>query len=161
MEVNENKVVVLHYTLTDNEGAEIDKSDDGSFAYLHGANNIIPGLETALVGKTAGDELSVSVIAAEAYGERDKEKLQEVPRTMFDDGSEISVGSQFHAEGPDDQMLVVTVMEIKDDNVVIDGNHPLAGVDLNFEVKVIEVRDALAEELEHGHVHGPDGHDHH
>ena len=160
MEVNDQKVVVLHYTLTDNDGAVIDKSEDGSFAYLHGANNIIPGLETALIGKTAGDEISVSVTAEDGYGERDDAKLQEVPKTMFDDGSDIIVGSQFHAEGPDGQMLVVTVMEVKDDNVVIDGNHPLAGVDLNFDVKVIEVRDALAEELEHGHVHGPDGHHH-
>ena len=160
MEIIDQKVVVLHYTLTDNDGAVIDKSEDGSFAYLHGANNIIPGLENALVGKKAGDELSVSVSAEEGYGERDNEKLQEVPKTMFDEGSEITAGSQFHAQGPDGQMLVVTVMEVSDDNVVIDGNHPLAGVDLNFEVKVIEVRDALAEEVEHGHVHGADGHHH-
>ena len=160
MQIGDQKVVILDYTLTDNDGKVIDKSDDGSFAYLHGASNIIPGLENALAGKSAGDELSVSVPPEEAYGVRNESMLQQVPRNMFEDGSQIAVGSQFHAQGPNGEMLVVTVMEVQDEHVVVDGNHPLAGVDLNFDVKVIDVRDASAEELEHGHVHGPGGHHH-
>ena len=160
MQIADQKVVVLHYTLTDNEGKVIDKSDDGSFAYLHGARNIIPGLENALSGKAAGDELKVSIPPEEGYGHRDENMLQEVPKTMFEDDSQIAVGSQFHAQGPNGEMLVVTVMEVNDDNVVVDGNHPLAGVELNFEVMVVEVRDASEEEIEHGHVHGPGGHHH-
>ena len=151
---------MLHYTLTDNEGKVIDKSDDGSFAYLHGARNIIPGLEDALAGKATGDELKVSIPPEEGYGHRDESMLQEVPKTMFEDDSQIAVGSQFHAQGPNGEMLVVTVMEVNDDNVVVDGNHPLAGVELNFDVMIVDVRDASAEELEHGHVHGPGGHHH-
>jgi len=160
MQIADQKVVVLHYTLTDNEGKLIDKSDDGSFAYLHGARNIIPGLENALSGKAAGDELKVSISPEEGYGQRDENMLQEVPKTMFEDDSQIAVGMQFHAQGPNGEMLVVTVKEINDDSVIVDGNHPLAGVELNFDVKVIEVRDALQEEIDHGHVHGAGGHHH-
>ncbi len=160
MQIEDHKVVTLHYTLTDNEGAVIDKSEDGSFAYLHGARNIIPGLENALTGKTAGDEFSVVVSPEEGYGMRNDSMIQEVSRSMFEDDSQIAVGMQFHAQGPNGEMLVVTVKEINDDSVVVDGNHPLAGVDLNFDVKIIEVRDASQEEVEHGHVHGAGGHHH-
>jgi len=160
MQIEDKKVVALHYTLTDNDGAVIDKSDDGSFAYLHGAMNIIPGLEKALTGKAAGDELNVSVSPEEGYGERDETMLQEVPKSMFEADNNIEVGNQFHAQGPDGEMLAVTVMEVNDENVVVDGNHPLAGIELNFDVKVKKVRDASEEELEHGHVHGPGGHHH-
>ena len=160
MTIAENKVVTLHYTLTDDEGTIIDKSDDGSFLYLHGASNIIPGLENALTGKTAGDELKVTVEPAEAYGERSDEARQDVPREMFPADTEIEPGMQFHAEGPEGQMITVTVTDVSDDTVSVDGNHPLAGVTLNFDVKVVDVRDASAEELEHGHAHGPGGHHH-
>jgi FKBP-type peptidyl-prolyl cis-trans isomerase SlyD len=160
MQIGDQKVVTLHYTLTDNEGRLIDKSDDGSFAYLHGARNIIPGLEDALTGKTAGEELTVAVAPEDAYGARDDSMLQQVPKNMFEDTSQIAVGTQFHAQGPNGEMLVVTVMEVADEHVVVDGNHPLAGVELNFDVKIVDVRDASEEEVEHGHVHGPEGHQH-
>jgi len=160
MQIGDQKVVTLHYTLTDNEGRLIDKSDDGSFAYLHGASNIIPGLENALAGKSAGEELNVSVSPEEGYGARDEAMLQQVPKSMFEEDSQIAVGSQFHAQGPNGEMLIVTVMEVHDEHVMVDGNHPLAGVDLNFSVTVVDVRDASAEEIEHGHVHGPGGHHH-
>jgi len=160
MQIAPNSVVTLHYTLKDNEGNLIDQSDDGSFLYLHGAMNIIPGLENALVGKAAGDEVSVSVSPEEGYGVKDPERVQEVPKEMFEGNDDIQVGVQFHAESPDGAAVVVTVVEIKDDVVVIDGNHALAGVDLNFDVKVIEVREASEEEVTHGHVHGPHGHQH-
>ena len=160
MHIGDQKVVTLHYTLTDNEGRVIDQSEDGSFAYLHGASNIIPGLENALSGKSAGEEMSVAVSPEDAYGVRDESMLQQVPKNMFEDSSQIAVGTQFHAQGPNGEMLVVTVMEVQEEHVLVDGNHPLAGVELNFDVKIIDVRDASEEEVEHGHVHGPEGHHH-
>lgn len=160
MQIEPNSVVTLHYTLKDNDGNIIDKSDDGSFLYLHGAMNIIPGLENALTGKTAGEELSVSVPPEEGYGVRDPQRVQEVPKDMFESAGDIQVGLQFHAQTPDGNAVVVTVAEIKDDSVVIDANHALAGVHLNFDVKVIDVREASEEEIAHGHVHGEHGHHH-
>ena len=160
MQIEQNSVVTLHYTLKDNDGNVIDQSDDGSFLYLHGAMNIIPGLENALAGKSAGDDISVKVSPEEGYGEKDPQRIQEVPKEMFDSAVEIQPGVQFHAQGPDGNAVVVTVVEVKDEAVVIDGNHALAGMDLNFEVKIVDVREASAEEIEHGHVHGPGGHHH-
>ena len=122
--------------------------------------NIVPGLENALAGKSAGDEISVKVSPEEGYGVKDDARIQEVPKDMFDSADEIQVGVQFHAQGPDGAAVVVTVIEVKDDAVVIDGNHALAGVDLNFEVKIVDVRAASEEEISHGHVHGPHGHQH-
>ena len=160
MQIEQNSVVTLHYTLKDNDGNIIDQSDDGSFLYLHGAMNIIPGLENALAGKSAGDEFSVSVSPEEGYGAKDPERIQEVPKEMFENADEIKPGVQFHAQGPDGSAVVVTVVEVKDEAVVIDGNHALAGVDLNFSVTVVDVREATEEEISHGHVHGEHGHQH-
>ena len=160
MQIAAQKVVTLKYTLTDNDGNIIDRSDDGSFAYLHGASNIIPGLETALDGKQAGDSLDVKVEPEHGYGERDDSKTQQVPRDMFPADAEIEPGMQFHAQGPNGEVLIVTAVKVDDDTVTVDGNHPLAGVQLNFAVEIVDVRDALQEELDHGHVHGPEGHDH-
>jgi FKBP-type peptidyl-prolyl cis-trans isomerase SlyD len=160
MQIEPNSVVTLHYTLRDNDGAIIDQSDDGSFLYLHGAMNIIPGLENALTGKSAGDELTVKVSPEEGYGEKQDDRIQEVPKEMFENAGDIQIGTQFHAQSPDGGAIVVTVVEVKDDAVVIDGNHVLASVELNFEVKVIDVREASEEEVAHGHVHGPHGHNH-
>jgi FKBP-type peptidyl-prolyl cis-trans isomerase SlyD len=160
MQIAKDRVVTIAYTLKDNDDNILDKSDDGSFSYLHGANSIIPGLEDALTGKVAGDELSVSIPPEEAYGVRDDAKLQEVPRNMFPPEHEIEVGMQFHAQGPDGQAIMVIVNKIEDDQITVDGNHPLASVHLNFDVRVMDIRDASTEELEHGHVHGPHGHNH-
>lgn len=160
MQIENNKVATLHYILKDNDGNILDQSDDGSFVYLHGALNIIPGLETALTGKTAGEELNVKVSPEEAYGVRTEEHIQEVPKEMFEEGADIQVGMQFHAQGPSGEMLVVTVADVKEDTIIVDGNHPLAGMELNFDVKVVEVRDATDEEMEHGHVHSAEGCDH-
>jgi FKBP-type peptidyl-prolyl cis-trans isomerase SlyD len=160
MQIEPRKVVTLHYTLTDEQGAVIDQSEDGSFVYMHGANSIIPGLENALAGKKSGDELSVSVAPEDAYGERNDAMLQQVPKSMFEDQSQVEVGMQFHAQGPDGETLIVTVTEVSEDQVTVDGNHPLAGAQLNFDVKVIDVRDATDEEVDHGHAHGPGGHHH-
>lgn len=158
MQIAPNSVVTLHYTLKDNDGKLIDQSDDGSFLYLHGAMNIIPGLENALTGKQAGDEFSINIPPEEAYGLRNPDRIQAVPKDMFENADDLAIGAQFHAQGPDGAAIVVTVTEINDDNVVVDGNHVLAGMELNFDVKVIDVREATEEEIAHGHVHGPHGH---
>jgi FKBP-type peptidyl-prolyl cis-trans isomerase SlyD len=160
MQIENHKVVSIDYTLRDDNGNIIDQSHGGEFCYLHGAANIIPGLENALAGKVSGDELSVSIPAEEGYGLRDEAKTQVVPRNMFPDDVEIEVGMPFHAEGPEGQMLMVTVAAIDGDQITVDGNHPLAGENLHFEVTVRDVRDASAEELEHGHVHDSAGHGH-
>jgi len=160
MQIENNKIVVMNYTLTTDDGEVLDQSDDGSFAYLHGADNIIRGLEDALAGKTVGDKMNVKVLPAEGYGERNDEMVQVVGKEMFEADAEIEVGMQFHAEGPEGHPIMITVAAIEGDDVTIDGNHPLAGVNLNFDVSIIEIRDASEEEIAHGHVHGPDGHHH-
>ncbi len=160
MEITDNKVVTLDYILKDDTGKIIDQSENSEFVYLHGARNIIPGLENALKGKTAGIELDVTVAPAEGYGERDESMLQVVSKDMFESAEQITVGQQFNAQGPDEEVITITVMEINDDQITIDGNHPLAGVQLSFAVSIIDVRDASDEEMEHGHAHGPDGHHH-
>ena len=157
MQIEKDKVATLHYTLKDTDGNILDQSEDGSFVYLHGAMNIIPGLEIALSGKAAGEEFNVKVAPEDAYGVRNEEQIQEVPKGMFEEGVAIDVGMQFHAEGPNGEMIMVTVTEVKDEVVVIDGNHPLADKELHFDVKVVEVREATSEELEHGHVHSAEG----
>ncbi|MRI32001.1 peptidylprolyl isomerase [Endozoicomonas sp. OPT23] len=159
MKITDKKVALIHYTLK-NAGGEVLDSSEGHepLAYLHGAGNIIVGLESALEGKAAGDKLEVSVEAAEAYGEYDESLVQPVPSSQFGE-HEVEVGLQFHADtaiGP----RVVTVTAIDGDDVIIDANHSLAGEDLHFAVEVVEVREPSAEELDHGHVHGPGGHEH-
>ena len=160
MQIAKHRVVTLHYTLKDNDDNILDRSEGGSFCYLHGANNIIPGLGDALTGKTAGDELSVSIPPEQAYGMHDATKTQTVSREMFPSGQNVEAGMQFHAQNPEGQSLVVTVVKVEGDQITVDGNHPLAGVQLNFDVKVMDVREANGEEIEHGHVHGPHGHHH-
>jgi len=160
MQISNNCVVSIAYTLKDDNDTIIDQSTDGSFCYLHGASNIIPGLEDALTGRSKGDELSVTVPPEQGYGVRDAARVQDVPREMFPADQEIQPGMQFHAQGPDGQMIVVMVARVEDDTVTVDGNHPLAGEQLNFQVTIMDVRDATTEEIEHGHVHGPGGHHH-
>ncbi len=160
MEISKDKVATLNYVLKNDQGEVMDQSNDGQFAYLHGANNIIPGLEKALEGKRVGDKVSVTVAPEEGYGERDLGQIQQVPRNMFPADIDIQPGMQFQAQSPDGQMMVVMVTAVNDDTISVDGNHPLAGENLHFEVEIVDVRDASGEELEHGHVHGPGGHEH-
>jgi FKBP-type peptidyl-prolyl cis-trans isomerase SlyD len=160
MKVAENTVVVIDYTLKDNDGSVIDSSEGaGPLAYLHGAGNIIPGLEEALLGKEAGDEVQASIEPGKAYGERHEQLKQEVPRELFSGVDKVEVGMQFQSETEQGPVLV-TVTDVKEETVTVDGNHPLAGVHLNFDVTIREVREASEEELEHGHVHGEGGHQH-
>ena len=160
MTIAENKVVTIEYTLKNDAGEVLDTSEGRApLVYLHGAQNIIPGLENALSGKAVGDTVSVRINPEDAYGVRDDNMKQEVPRDMFGD-EKIEIGMQYHAQGPEGDMLVVTVVEASDTHVTVDGNHPLADVHLNFDVEIKDIRDASAEEIEHGHVHGEGGHHH-
>lgn len=160
MHIANNKVVTIDYVLTDDQGNVIDRSEGGRFAYLHGANNIIPGLERALDGKEKGESLAVAIPPEEGYGQRDESLTQVVSRSAFESPDDIEVGRQFHAQSPEGQPLVITVVAVADDEVTIDGNHPLAGANLNFDISIVDVRDATEEELSHGHVHGPGGVEH-
>jgi len=161
MKIGHEKVVSIHYTLTNTEGTVLDSSSGSDpLAYLHGFGNIIPGLENALTGKAAGDKLSVTVDPEQAYGTRDERLVQDVPRGAFKGVDQLAPGMQFQAQGPEGTRLVI-VTKVAEDLVTVDANHPLAGQTLHFEVEVSEVRDATAEELEHGHVHGAGGHHHH
>jgi len=158
--IADKHVVAIHYTLTDDDGETLDSSAGRDpLMYLHGASNIIPGLESALTGKDVGDKVEVTVEPADAYGEIDGELVQSVPRDAFDGIEQIEPGMQFEARSPEGGSQVVVVKEVADDAVVIDGNHPLAGQTLHFDVSVEEVREATEEEVAHGHVHGP-GHAH-
>ena len=161
MQIADKSVVAIDYTLTDDQGEVIDSSEGGEpLWYLHGFENIVPGLERELTGKKVGDQFQVSISPVDGYGERDTELEQEIARDQFEDVDEIEQGMQFHAE-TDEGYLVFTVIEVGDDMVTVDGNHPLAGMTLNFDVTVREIRSATPEEIEHGHVHGPGGHHHH
>jgi len=161
MQIARNHAVLFNYTLTDDETNVLDSSQGREpLAYLHGSGNIIPGLERALEGRAAGDTFSVTIAAAEAYGERDNSLVMRVPRTRFEDAGEVAVGMRFHASDADGQTRVVTVVGVDDEAVTVDANHPLAGMNLTFAVEVVEVRTATPEEIEHGHVHGDDGHHH-
>ena len=160
MNITENAVVHFHYTLTDEEGVQLDSSaDDAPLAYIHGHKNIIPGLEQAMEGQTEGDAMKVTVPAADAYGEYQDHLVQQVPREAFQGIDEVNPGMRFEAQTPSGPVSVV-VTEANDETVTVDGNHPLAGKDLTFDVKIETVREASEEELAHGHVHGAGGHEH-
>lgn len=160
MKISQNKVASIEYTLTDDSGDVLDTSEGGEpLAYIHGMGNIIPGLEAALEGKEVGDSLKVTVAPEDGYGEQNDALVQQVPREMFQGVDEIEIGMQFHAQTAQG-LTVITVTEVIEDLITVDGNHPLAGKTLNFDVKVVEVRDATEEELEHGHAHGAGGHHH-
>lgn len=161
MTIAQHKVVSIHYKVVDvASGETIDSSEGGApMTYLHGAQNIIPGLEAALEGKQVGDEFEVTIEAADAYGEYSEDRVQQVPREAFTGVEQIEPGMAFTAQtaqGPIN--LIVTGVE--EDIITVDANHPLAGKSLAFSVSVATVRDASEEELSHGHVHGEGGHHH-
>jgi FKBP-type peptidyl-prolyl cis-trans isomerase SlyD len=148
-----DRVISIDYTLTDKENQRLDTTANAEpFIYLHGHENIIPGLERALEGKNQGDRIHITVPAAEAYGERDEELIIQIPLENFEDAEEVEPGMQFEARTPAG-LRVLTVAGVADDMVTVDGNHPLAGLDLTFDVTVMDVREASSEELAHGHIH--------
>ena len=153
------QVVTFHYTLTDQTGKVHDTSrGDEPLTFLQGSGHIIPGLENALLGFKKGDKKEVTVSYPEAYGPYDQTLIYEVPRTKFPDG-QIQIGDRFQI-GKGDQYQIVTVIEVSEERVVLDANHPLAGKDLTFAVEMMDIRPATPEEISHGHVHGQGGHHH-
>lgn len=159
MNLEDNKVGLIEYTLTDETGETLDASNGNPLAYLHGHGNLIPGLEKELVGKTVGDKFTTTVPAADAYGERVEQLVQTVPQEMFQGVDSIEVGMRFEAQS-EQGMHSVEVTAVEDGKVTVDGNHPLAGLPLTFDIEVVGVRSATDEEIEHGHAHGEGGHQH-
>ena len=160
MTVENRKVVSFHYTLKGENGEQLESSREGQpMSYLHGAGNIIPGLEKAMAGKETGDAFEVTVEPAEAYGERNPGNVQRIPSKHFGDTRRLEPGqlvSLQTREGP----IQAVVVKVGRFNVDVDVNHPLAGKTLTFDVEITDVRDATKEETAHGHVHGPGGVEH-
>jgi FKBP-type peptidyl-prolyl cis-trans isomerase SlyD len=159
--IADGKVVTFHYTLKNDAGEVIDSSSGlDPLTYLHGAGNIVPGLEAQLLGKSAGEAFDALVAAKDGYGEYVDEAVHQVTRTQFPPEMELAVGMQFGAHGPNGEQVACWVRKIEAENITVDFNHPLAGQRLHFAVQIIDVRDASAEEREHGHVHDANAHNH-
>ncbi len=161
MIIQKNSVVTMHYELKDKAGEVLDSSSGQEpLVYLHGSNNIIVGLEEQLEGKTTGDKLTAEISPEKGYGMPVEALVQTVPAEAFgEEIKQVEIGMRFQAETEQGPVPVV-VTGIEDGMVTVDGNHPLAGKDLFFDVSIADVREATAEEVEHGHVHGPGGHQH-
>ena len=160
MQIAERTVASFHYTLTDEAGRVIDSSSGhGPLTYLHGAGNIVPGLEKAMLGRSVGDAFDVVVAPEEGSGEPNEMLVQVVPRAAFQGVEELAVGMEFQAHTPQGPMSVA-IAKIEGDEITVDGNHPLAGRTLHFAIEVTDVREASLEEVMHGHVHGEGGHHH-
>lgn len=156
MQIDQHKVASIHYTLTNNEGNILDSSAGREpLTYIHGTGNLIPGMEEGMQGKKKGDKFNLKVTPEKGYGVKSDKLMQQVPRSSFG-AQPIEMGMQFQTNNGQ----VVTITKIGLDSVTVDGNHPLAGVELNFAVEVLEVRNATPDEISHGHVHGPGGHHH-
>lgn len=160
--IAKDDVVKFEYTLKSDDGKVLDQSESGEpLAYLHGHGNIVPGLESALEGKVAGDKVDVKVPPADGYGEVDKDAIFIVPRDKLPPNIKLEKGLELASRTPDGHMFRFRVVEVRDKEIVADANHPLAGENLNFSVNIVDVRVATKEELSHGHVHEGDGHHHH
>jgi FKBP-type peptidyl-prolyl cis-trans isomerase SlyD len=161
MKIASGSVVGIDYSLHLGDGKVIDASSPGEpMTYLHGEGQIVPGLESALEGLSAGDNKQVVLAPGEGYGEHDPGGVQEVPRGAFPPGFDAQAGMELTAEGPNGEPVPFTIREVRPETILIDLNHPLAGKTLHFDVTVREVRSATPEEIAHGHAHGPEGHDH-
>lgn len=159
--VGAGKVVTLHYKLTNEAGETLDSSQGSApLDYLHGADNIVPGLEAALEGHRVGDRVTVTVPPERGYGVRDEEAVQTVPRRMFPADDDVTPGDEYVTKDEDGNPMPVWVVGADQESVTLDFNHPLAGETLSFDVTVVALREAAPEELEHGHPHGPHGHVH-
>lgn len=160
VQIEKEKVVAIHYKLTSSDGQTLDSSEGNDpLHYLHGFGNIIPGLEEELEGKKEGDKLSVTIPPEKAYGVRNDQNMLQVKKDQFEGVEEVKIGMQVQTQSEKGVQLF-TVSKMFGDTVILDGNHPLAGETLSFDVEVMDIRDASKEELEHGHVHGPGGHHH-
>lgn len=160
MQVADKKAVSISYTLKDDAGQVVDTSEGRApLVYLHGTGSIVPGLEKALLGKQSGDEVHVDLSADDAYGHRDEKKVRKVPLRKLPPGK-VAVGARYRVQ-TDGGAVSALVTAVQGDYATIDANHPLADMNLHFDIKIVDVRDATAEELEHGHAHAPGGGHHH
>ena len=161
LQVADGRVVLMHYRLEDGQGELIDSSEgEQPMDYLHGAGNIVPGLETALAGCKAGAHVSAKVAPADGYGEATELQPMAVPRSDFPDDIELDVGMQFFVEDDQGEAVPMWIDDVEENQVFITTQHPLAGVTLCFEIDVVSVRESTEEERAHGHPHGPEGHHH-
>jgi FKBP-type peptidyl-prolyl cis-trans isomerase SlyD len=152
------RVLSFNYTLKDTKGQVLDASTDGPLAFLEGSQQIIPALEEQISGMLIGQKKNVKLAAKDAYGEVEAKMVMEVPKKEVAH-LQIEVGSFLQLQ-LQDSVKVVRITKITDDTVTLDGNHPLAGQDLEFDVELVDSRDASNEEMAHGHAHGPGGHHH-
>lgn len=154
------RVVTFHYTLTDSTGEILDSTKgEAPFGFLEGAGQIIPGLESQILNLEKGTKKKITVTSDNAYGPRDENLVKPVPREQFEQ-KEIKVGDQFQVGDEHGGGMPLIVVDVSATHVTLDANHPLAGVDLTFDVEIIDSRPATKEELSHGHAHGGDGHHH-
>ena len=161
MQITKHAVATIEYTLADDDGDVIDTSSGREpLAYVHGVGALVPGLESELEGRSAGDSFKIRILPKDGYGVRHENLVQEVPRNRLPPDPDPEVGMQLRATSEEGQDFVLTIVAIEGDTIRLDGNHPLAGVPLNFSVEVVSVRAATKEEIAHGHVHGPGGHAH-
>lgn len=160
--ISSGKVVGMSYTLTDTDGNLLDQADAKDlFYYLHGHGNIVPGLEKGLEGLDVGAKEKITVLPEEAYGEVRSDLVVTVSRAQFPPGTDIQAGQEFMADVGGGRKMPFLVKDVEGDEITLDGNHPLAGQTLNFDIEIFEIRDATKEEMEHGHAHGAGGHHHH
>ncbi len=161
MPIGNNKVVTLNFTLKDQHGNVLDSTEgEQPFSFLSGHQNILPKLESEIDNMLIGSKRTVTINAVDAYGEYNNDIVQIVGKDEFPPEFLLEVGMQYIASAPDGTKMPFTITEIREEDVTIDFNHPLAGKDLSFEVELLNVRDATAEEISHGHVHGAGGHLH-
>ena len=162
MSFQAKKVVTFNYKLKDNEGNILDSTDNGGpFSFITGTMQVLPGLEEALSSMLIGSKKNVKLAAADAYGEYDDNAIQKVNRGMFPKEADLEIGKTYFAHSPEGQHLQFLITEIEKEEITVNFNHPLAGKDLEFDVHLLDVRDATPEEISHGHIHGPGGHHHH
>ncbi len=161
MSVEMNKVITFNYTLKDDNGTVLDSSENKEpLSFLSGTSTILPKLEETLNGMIIGSKKNVKLSAGDAYGDYKEEAVQKVKKEQFPKEAQLTVGASYVANSPDGKQMPFVITEVKEDDVTVDFNHPLAGKDLEFDVELVDKRDATPEEIQHGHVHGPGGHNH-
>lgn len=161
MALQANKVVTFNYILKDENGELLDSTEKGGpFSFISGNHQILPGLEEAIGNMIIGSKKNIKLAAADAYGEYDENAVQKINRSLFPEEAELEIGMTYFAHSPEGQHLQFVITKIENEDITVNFNHPLAGKNLEFDVELLDVRDATPEEISHGHVHGPGGHHH-
>jgi FKBP-type peptidyl-prolyl cis-trans isomerase SlyD len=160
MKISQDAAVTINFTMSDSDGNLIDSTNDKPLTYLHGSANIMPGLEDALEGLIVGKKFDLTLTPEEGFGKKDDELVFTVNKKDFDKNAELEVDMQFQTVDEDENMVIATILEINGDDVLVDENHPLAGITLVFKGEVLDIRDATEEEISHGHIHSEDDHEH-